>query len=138
MNHFSRSDEEIFGLSGVNLVYLGPTKYGIIRDIRVPQTGPIPAPPKSSGNSTKRAGKVKCRNSSRRRKSTNQGKDNAECRGGGCGRRLQTLSKSRHANYGISVTNITMRKVCSSRQQIDYVSLNDGYEDGEPVVTKKR
>ena len=134
MNHFSRSDEEIFGLSGVNLVYLGPTKYGIIHDIHVPQTGSILAPPKSS---SKWAGKVTCRNSSRGRKSTNQVKDNTGRRGGGHGRRPQTLSESRRANYGISMTNITTRKVCSSRQQIDYVSLNDGYEDEEPVVTKK-
>ena len=33
MNHISRTDEEIFKLSGVNLVYLGPTVYGIIREI---------------------------------------------------------------------------------------------------------
>ena len=53
MNHIPRSDEEIFGLSGVNLVYLGPTTYGIIHDICVPQADSIPIPPKSSGCSSK-------------------------------------------------------------------------------------
>ena len=53
MNHMSRSDEEIFRLSGVNLVYLGETTYGIIRDIRVPQTDAASTPPKSSGHSSK-------------------------------------------------------------------------------------
>ena len=38
MNHISRTDEEIFKLSSINLVYLGPTTYGIIRDIRTPST----------------------------------------------------------------------------------------------------
>ena len=138
MNHVSRSDEEIFGLSGVHLVYLGLTKYGIIRDIRVRQTDSIPNPPKPSRNSSKRAGKVTCRSSSRGRKSTNRGLDNAGRKGGGRGKIPQTLSKSRRANYGISVTNITTQKVCSSRKQIDYVSLNDGFEDEEPLVTKKQ
>ena len=33
MNHVNRSDDEILSLSGINLVYLGTTTYGIIRDI---------------------------------------------------------------------------------------------------------
>ena len=37
MNHISRTDEEIFKLSGINLVYLSPTVYGIICEIRAPQ-----------------------------------------------------------------------------------------------------
>ena len=36
MNHINRSDEEIIALSGVNLVYLGLTTYGIICDICTP------------------------------------------------------------------------------------------------------
>ena len=31
-DHFTRTDEEILNLCGVNLVYLGPTTYGILRD----------------------------------------------------------------------------------------------------------
>ena len=53
--------------------------------------------------------------------------------------RPQTLSESRRANYGISARNITTRKVRISRQPIDYVSLNDGYdEEEEPQAKKKR
>ena len=57
MNHVNRSDEEIIALSGVNLVYLGPTTYGIFRDIRTPQPQPDPAPTpaKHSGQPPKRA-----------------------------------------------------------------------------------
>ena len=34
MNHVNRTDDKIISLSGINLVYLGATTYGIIRDIR--------------------------------------------------------------------------------------------------------
>ena len=37
MDHVNRSDEEIITLCGVNLVFLGPSTYGIIRDIRTSQ-----------------------------------------------------------------------------------------------------
>ena len=57
---------------------------------------------------------------------------------GSLGKRPQMLSESRQGNYGISVTNIIPRKVHSSRQQIDYVSLNDGYEDETPEFPKRR
>ena len=51
MNHVNRTDDEIISLSGINLVYLGATTYGIICDIRTPQLQPElnPTPPKSSG-----------------------------------------------------------------------------------------
>ena len=42
MDHVNRSDEEIIALCGVNLVFLGPTIYGIIRDIPTPQPESIP------------------------------------------------------------------------------------------------
>ena len=137
-NHMSRTDEEIFKLNGVNLVYLGPTVYGIIRDICPPQTDSILITPKSSGSSSKRTSKVTCRDSTQGRKATNRDKGNTGCRGGGCGSRPQMLSESRRANYGISISNITPRKVRSSRQQIDYVSLNDGCDEEEPILTKRR
>ena len=40
MNHVNVPDEEIIAKCGVNLVFLGPTKYGIIKSIRVPQLQP--------------------------------------------------------------------------------------------------
>ena len=57
---------------------------------------------------------------------------------GSHGRTSQTLSESRQENYGISATNVTPCTVQSSRQPIDYVSLNDGYEDETPSLSKKR
>ena len=72
MNHVNRSDDEIISLSGVNLVYLGAKTYGIIHDIRTLQPQPElnPTPPKSSGQTSKHAGKVTCRSSSRGHKTS--------------------------------------------------------------------
>ena len=41
MNHINVPDEDIIAKCGVNLVFLGPTKYGIIKNIRTPQPQPV-------------------------------------------------------------------------------------------------
>ena len=113
MNHISRTDEEIFKLSSINLVYLGPTVYGIIREIRAPQPGTVVLKPGPSTNSSKCTGKTMCRDSSRSggRKYSNKARHNTEVQKGTNKERPKTLSEKRQANYGISDTNITMRKV---------------------------
>ena len=80
MNHISRTDEEIFKLSSVNLVYLGPTVYGIIREIRAPQPGTVVLKPGPPTNSSKCSGKTMCRDSSRSggRKYSNKARRNTE------------------------------------------------------------
>ena len=45
---------------------------------------------------------------------------------------------SRQENYGITAANVKPHSIRSSRQPIDYVSLNDGYEDETPSPSKKR
>ena len=121
MNHVNRPDDEIISLSGINLVYLGATTYGIIRDIRTPHPHqqPDPTPPKMPGHSSKRANKVTCRSGSH-------------------GKASQTLSESRQENYGITAANVKPRSVRSSRQPIDWMSLNDGYEDETASPSKTR
>ena len=113
MNHISRTDEEIFKLSGVNLVYLGPTVYGIIREIRAPQPGSVVSKHGPSTTSSKCTGKTTCRDSSRNggRKYSNRARCNTEQQRGTHNDRPKTLSEKRQANYGISAMNITMRKV---------------------------
>ena len=140
MNHIARTDEEIYKLSGVNLVNLGQMVYGIIRDIRAPQTDVVVIAPKSTGTSSKRTGKTTCRDSSRGRgrKFLTTTSKKTERRPSSQAGRPQTLSESRKINYGIAASNITTRKVRSSRQPIDYVSLNDGYEDEDAPPMKKR
>ena len=138
MNHVNRSDDEIISLSGINLVYLGATTYGIIRNIRSPhpQLRPNPAPPKTSGHTSKHASKVTCRSGSHSRKTA--GKGSTGLGHGNRGKASRTLSKSRKENYGITATNVTPHSVRSSRQPVDYVSLNDGYEDETPSPSIKR
>ena len=140
MNHISRTDEEIFKLSGVNLVYLGLTVYGIIREIRAPQQGSVVFKPGPSTNSSKCSGKTTCRDSSRSggRKYSNRARRNTKQQRSTHNDRPKTLSKKRWANYGISAMNITTRKVQISRQPIDYVSLNDGYDEEEEPQARKR
>ena len=138
MNHVNRSDDEIISLSGINLIYLGATTYGIIHDIQTPHPHlqPNPTPPKTPGHTSKHANKVTCRSSSRGCKTGRKGSTGRGC--GNHGKASQTLSKSRQENYGIIATNLTPRSVQSSRQPIDYVSLNDGYEDETLSPSKKR
>ena len=140
MNHISRTDEEIFKLSSVNLVYLSPTVYGIIHEIRTPQPGSVVVKPVPSTNSSKCTGKTTCRDISRSggRKSTNRAKRNTEQQRGTHNDRPETLSEKWWANYRISAMNITTRKVRISRQPIDYVSLNDGYDEEEEPQPRKK
>ena len=141
MNHISRTDEKIFKLSGINLVYLGPTVYGIICEICVPQPGTVVLKPGPPTNLSKHTGKTMCRDSfcSGGHKYSNIARHNTQEQRGTNKDRPKTLSKKRRVNYGISDTNITTRKVRISRHPIDYVSLNDGYdEEEEPQPRKKR
>ena len=138
MNHVNRPDDEIISLSGISLAYLGATTYDIIHDIRTPHPHPQPNPtlPKMPGHSSKCANKVTCRSSSPGHKtgikgSTGHGHGNR-------GKASRTLSESRQENYGIIATNVTLHSIQSSRQPIDYVSLNDGYEDETQSPSKKR
>ena len=95
MNHVSRTDEEIFKLSGINLVYLGPTVYGIIREIRAPQPGTVVLKPGPPTKSSKCSGKTTCRDNSRSggRKHSNKARHNTEAQKGNNKDRLKTLSE---------------------------------------------
>ena len=138
MNHVNRPDDEIISLSGINLMYLGATTYGIICDIRTPhpQQQPNQTPLRTPGHSSKHATKVTCRSGSRGRKtdvkvSTDSGR-------GKQGKTSKTLSESRQEQYGITAAMVKPCSVQSSRQQINYVSLNDGYEEETSSPTQKR
>ena len=63
MNHMTCSDDEIYRLSGVNLVYLDETTYGIIRKIHAPQLDTTKPTPKLRGRTSKKIKKVTCRDS---------------------------------------------------------------------------
>ena len=139
MNHMTRSDDEIYRLNGVNLVYLNETTYGIIREIHPPQldtvdtTKPIPKP---RGRASKKIKKVTCRDSSHGRKPDSSISSSKSS--GSRDRKAQSLSESRCANYGITPSNANTRSVRSSHRKIDYVSLNNGFDDDDSTPAKKR
>ena len=93
MNHVNRTDDEIISLSGINLVYLGATTYGIIRDICTPHLQPElnPTPPKTPGQTLKHAGKVTCRSGSHGRKTS--GKSSTGCGRGSCGKNITNTQR---------------------------------------------
>ena len=111
MNPVNRPDDEIISLSGINLVYLGATTYGIIRDIRTPRPHqqPNPTPPKMPGHSSKHANKVTCRSGSHGHKTGIKG--STGCGHGNRGKASQTLSESRQENYGITAANVKPRSI---------------------------
>ena len=116
--HILCSDEEIFSLCGINLVFLGETTYGIIRKIRAPQ---VPTPVSKQGKpnrtattpTTGKTGKTTCRSNTRQ--PTKCGRD----RGRNRGRAAHTLSESHEANYGISTQNKLVLSTKCTRAQID-------------------
>ena len=95
MNHVSRTNEEIFKLSSVNLVYLGLTVYGIIREIRAPQPGTVVFKPGPPTKSSKDSGKTTCRDSSHSggHKRSNKAGLNTEAQRGTNKDRPKTLSE---------------------------------------------
>ena len=64
--------------------------------------------------------------------------------GRGCGKsanqgnRPQTLSESQSQNYGIATPIANTCALCSSHQQIDYLSLNNGLEEDIPLSPKRQ
>ena len=130
MNHINVTDEDIIAKCGVNLVFLGPTTYGIIKNIRTPQ----PQPGKTSIISSKRSrGKVTCRDSTRGRKSTR----GRSAGGGTKSSGSRTLSSSRQQNFGI-VPSPSPRISKHVKKQIDYLALNDGLDEDTLPSPKRR
>ena len=57
------------------------------------------------------------------------------------GKKAHTLSESRSKQYGLpepDTTTLISRSRCKSRQDIDYLSLNDGPDEDTPEPSKHR
>ena len=141
MRHIDRSDEEIMQLCGINLVLTGPCEYGILRDIRRPvQNIPVHTYSKTvskpkTPNTNK---KTTCRDdrSTNRKKGCSTSKKSKQTKSA---KRARTLSESRSNNYGITPPATTStRTLRSGLQQIDYLTLNDGYENDFETSPRKR
>ena len=134
--HIHRSDEEIMSLCGINLVFLDHTTYGIIKNIHAPnpRTDAIDKiPPTPAQNQKKQRGKTTCCDNSQGRRPRKHSEDkNNTTRGS----KHMTLSESRQATFGI--TTPSTRSVRSSRQPIDYLTLNDGLDENTLISPKHR
>ena len=62
-DHVFRSDQEIYSLCGVNLMFLDETMYGIIKNIRVPNPEEIQQQTLTTAVGHKKAAKKTCRES---------------------------------------------------------------------------
>ena len=142
-NHIMLSDTEIFKCSGVRLIFLGQTHYGILREIKQPSPGrSLPTPPHlpltTNPHQLKRnviklhveqAPKPVLKN-----QSTPATK-----------KRACTLSENHSELYGISDTAepaVMSRSRRRSRRRtrcdIDYLTLNDGLEEDSVESPKQR
>ena len=131
MNHVNIPDEEIIAKSGVNLVFLGPCKYGIVKNIRTPQAQP-PKPSATSGKCTRTRGKITVRDSTGGKSSRGTGRGTAKRPTSS-----RTLSSTRQQNYGITPSQPS-RVSKRTKPQIDYLALNDGLEEDTPASPKRR
>ena len=131
-DHVFRSDQEIYSLCGVNLVFLDETTYGIIKNIRVPNPEEIQPPTPTTAVGHKKAAKKTCRESRRGRTfKKSETKPKLE-------KRSRTLSESCQVTFGIAPPPVVSRSVRSDRKNIDYLTLNDGLEDNEIPSPKCR
>ena len=134
-DHVLRSDEEIYSLYGVNLVFLDETTYGIIKNIQVPNPDETPRSTPTSAVGHKKPAKKTCRESGRGRTGRTGKKSEPKPKRE---KRSRTLSESRQVTFGIAPPPAITRSVCSNRQNIDYLTLNDGLEDDEVSSPKCR
>ena len=141
MRHIDRSDEEIMQLCEINLVLTGPCEYGILRDIRRPvQNIPVHTSSKTvrkpkTPNTNK---KTTCRDDrpTNRKKRCSTSKTSEQTK---TTKRARTLIESRSNNYGITPPATTStRTLRSGLQQVDYLTLNDGYENEFETIPRKR
>ena len=93
-DHVLRSDQEIYSLCGVKLVFLDKTMYGIIRNIQVPNPDETQQSTPTSAVGHKKPAKKTCWESGRGRASKKSEQKREK--------RSRTLSESRQVTFGIA------------------------------------
>ena len=138
-NHMMLSDTEIYKHCGIQLIYLGPMKYGILRDIKHPSPSGALQPVKPIAEQRpSTAKKRRCKTTCRKGKRSNESKREHITVPV---KKTRTLSENRNQHYGITESNPTTttetgRSRRSCRRNIDYLSLNDRLESTIPERTK--
>ena len=131
-NHMYQSDQEIYSLCGVNLVFLDETTYGIIKNIRVPNPDEVQQPTPMTAVVHKKPARKTGQESGRSRTLKNSETKPKQKK------KAKTLSESHQITFGIVPPPATSRSIPSNRQNIDYLTLNDGLEDNEVSSPKCR
>ena len=140
-NYMMLSDTDIYKHCGIRLIYLGPTKYGILRDIKQPSpSGALQLVKLTVEQKPSTAKKRGCKTICRKGKRNNESKTEHITVPV---KRTRTLSENRNQRYGITKSNPTItsetgRSRRSCRRDIDYLSLNDGLESMVLESTKCR
>ena len=134
-DHVFQSDQEIYSLCGVKLVFLDKTTYGIIKDIQVPNPDERPQSTPTSAVGHKKPAKKTCRESGRGRTCRTGKKSEPKPKRE---KRSKTLSECCQVTFGIAPPPAVTRSIHSNRQNIDYLTLNDGLEDDEVSSPKCR
>ena len=141
--HLNRTDDEILQLYGVNLVFIGPCEYGILRDIWHPaqsilmHTNPK-TPTSGKPKMSKTIKKTTCHenHATNRKRGHSAGKESKQAMSE---KRARTLSESRSKNYGITPPAIpSTRTLRRGLQPIDYLSLSDGFDNDSEISPRKR
>ena len=137
--HLDRTNDEIIQLCGVNLVFIGPCEYGILRDIRHPvQSILVHTNPKTPTSGKPKTSKTTKKTTCRENRATNRKRDRSvgkESKQATSEKRARTLSESRSKNYGITPPPRTLR---SGLLPIDYLTLNDGFDNDSVISPRKR
>ena len=113
-------------------MFLDETTYGIIRNIRVPNPDETQQSTPTSAVGHKKPTKKTCRESGRGRISKKSEQKLKREKGS------RTLSESHQVTFGIVPPPAISRSVRSNRQNIDYLTLNDGLEDDKVSSPKRR
>ena len=141
--HLDRTDDEIIQLCGVNLVFIGPCEYGILHDIRRPaQSILVHTNPKTPTSGKPKTSKTIKKTTCRENRATNRKRGHSagkESKQAMPEKRAQTLSESHSKNYGITPPAIpSTRSLRKGLQPIDYLSLNDGFDNDSVISPRKR
>ena len=141
--HLNRTDDEILQLCSVNLVFIGPCEDGILRAIRHPtQSILMHTNPKTPTSGKPKTSKTIKKTTCHENRATNRKRGHSagkELKQATSEKRARTLSESHSKNYGITAPAIpSTRTLRGGLQPIDYLSLNDGFDNDSEISPRKR
>ena len=141
-NYIKYSDVEIVQRSSVVLIYVGLSKYAVLKPswtVKTPET-PMSTTNSSKTRKRKAVAKTTCRSGSKRTKkeTVTPAAPNVD-NGTQPVRRARTLAEKRSNQYGIKGGELASTRTTRKRH-VDYLKLNDGFGelDDEPISPKPK